>query len=289
MEQAKYVVKSYVESRRAGTAKHFFFILPPFVENGASFGALDSDLMPLPAYSALATAANFLGNATYKGEIRYRQPGLHIHVFDDGTNDILAGWTDKDDILLPLPLTDEARGKLRFAELINAFGSPIGLNTDKDKIPTLPLSTLPVLLALPRGLMADVTAPAGDATKKPELPKKKFERPEIVVRMRPLNGKSSKSDEAFKIPQGVSVALEVEVYNFGGSLSDAALRLTSDSAGVKLTRTSFPIERIREMERLVFKLEITLEAGASRAAVTGQIVGANGERSSPAVAHFVGE
>ncbi len=289
VEQAKYVLKSYVESRRAGTTRHFFFILPPFVENNASFGALDRDLLPLPAYSALATAANFLGNATYKGEIRYRQPGLHIHVFDDGTNDVLVGWTDKGDMLLPLPLSEEARGKLRFTELINAFGSPIPLPAEKDKTPALPLSTLPVLLALPRGIMADVTAPASDAPKKPEPPKKKVERPEIIVRLRPLDSKASKSDEAFKISRGLSVILYIEVYNFGGNLSDATLRLSSDSTGVKLVRTSFPIERIKEMDRLVFKVEVSLDASTPRASVTAQVVGANGERSSPAVVDLISE
>ena len=287
VEQAKYVVKSYVESRRTGTARHFFFILSPFVENNASFGALDRDLLPLPAYSALAMTANLLGNATYKGEIRYRQPGLHIHVFDDGNNDLLVGWTDKDDMLLPLPLTEEARGKLRFVELLNTFGSPLSITADKDKIPTLPLSTFPILLAVPRGIMADVTAPPSDAPKKPEVPQKRVERPEIVVRIRPLESKVSKSEEAFKVVKGRSIVLEIEVYNFGGNLSDMTLRLSSESTGVKLIRTTLPIERIREMDRFVFKVDVSLDASTIRGSVTAQVVGANGERSSPAVVDLI--
>ncbi len=283
VEQAKAAIKSYVESRRAGVARHFYYSLAD-----PMFGVLDRELLPLPAYASLATVANFLGNASYKGEIRYRQPGLHIHVFDDGSNDILVAWTERDELLLPLPLTDEARGKLRFAELIDAFGSPLPLSSDKDKTPTLPLSTLPILLALPRGIMTDVTIPSQEPTKKTESPKKAAEPSEIVVRVRPIEGKPSKSEEAYRVPTGRGVVLEIEVYNFGGNRSELTLRLSSEAGGVRLVRTALPIERLKEMERLTFKVEMTLDAGTSRGSITALVTSANGEKSSPAVLDVVG-
>jgi len=43
------------------------------------------------------------------------------------------------------------------------------------------------------------------------------------------------------------------------------------------------------MDRLVFKVEVSLDASATHGSVTAQVVGANGERSSPAVVDFIGE
>src|SRR5581483_11110499 len=82
--QAEFIPKSYVESLAHGTDKHFFFVFPHYIENGVEFGTLTADLKPYPGYAALATLTDALGAAIYLGEIRFRQPGLHLHVFNNG-------------------------------------------------------------------------------------------------------------------------------------------------------------------------------------------------------------
>jgi hypothetical protein len=287
-EQANYIAKSVVASRISGTARHFFFVLPHYLENNASYGLLNKDLTPQPGYAALAIAANILGNATYKGEIRYRQPGLHIHLFDDGTNDVLVAWTDKDEVHLPIPLTDKAKDRLNRMEIINAYGSPIPFKQTKEEpIPSLPLSPMPLYVALPRGIMVDVTAnDQGEKTPKPESNRKRYEKAEVVLRLRPLEAKQSKEEEAYRISLNTAVQVEVQVYNFEGGTTQGTLQLHSESPNLKIARLSVAIDKLKGMDRQIITLPITLEK-AERARMTAVFVAQNGERSSPTALDFI--
>lgn len=282
-EQANYVAKSFVLSRLTGTSRHFFFILPYFLENNASFGVLNRDLTPQPGFAALATVTNILGNATYKGEIRYRQPGLHIYVFDDGTNDVLVAWSDKEEVQLPLPLTDTAKNRLNKLEMINAYGSPIPINrTKEDSIPSIPLSPMPVFMALPRGLMTDVMAPVQKEKPIKPTPRKKYEKGEIVLRLRPTEGKPEKKEEGFHFEKDRPSQIEVQVYNFGDGSFQGTIQLHSDSPNLKIGRVSIAVDSLRGMEKKVIMVPLTWEGKGTRASLSALAVSQSGERSSPA-------
>lgn len=282
-EQADYIAKSFVSSRLTGTSRHFFFILPHFLENNGSFGILNKDLTPQPGYAALAIVTNILGNATYKGEIRYRQPGLHIHVFDDGTNDVLVAWSDKDAVQLPLPLTENAKNRLNRLELISAYGSPLPITRTKEEpLPSILLSTMPVFLALPRGIMADVTAPFEKEKPAKPTPRKRYDKAEIVLRLHPIEGKADKKEEAFHLERDRPTQLEIHIYNFGEGQFQGTIQIQSENPMLKLGRLSIAVDGLKGMERRVITVPVTWEGRGMRASVSAVAVAQNGERSSPA-------
>lgn len=93
-KQAQFIPRSAVLSLAAGNAKHFFFVLPDYVENGVQFGALKPDLTPYPSFVALSAAANILGLAEYRG--RFPTPdGVQAYLFHTPHGNVLVAWSDR--------------------------------------------------------------------------------------------------------------------------------------------------------------------------------------------------
>ncbi|MCS6861791.1 MAG: hypothetical protein NZT92_15915 [Abditibacteriales bacterium] len=95
--QCRFVPSSVVMSLVAGNDKHFFFVLPDYLENGVQFGSLHPDLTPYPSFVALSAAANFLGLSEYVGE--YQTEGISAHLFATPRGNVLVAWADKEAVL----------------------------------------------------------------------------------------------------------------------------------------------------------------------------------------------
>lgn len=95
-EQCRFIPRSMVMSLVAGNDKHFFFVLPNYLENGVQFGALKPDLTPYPSFIALSAAANILGDAKHKGEYKTGVKGVVAHVFSTAKGNVIAVWADKE-------------------------------------------------------------------------------------------------------------------------------------------------------------------------------------------------
>lgn len=93
-KQGRFVPPSVVMSLVAGNDKHFFFVLPDYLENGVQFGSLRPDLTPYPSFVALSAAANFLGLSEYVGE--YKADGIVAHLFSTPRGNVLVAWADKE-------------------------------------------------------------------------------------------------------------------------------------------------------------------------------------------------
>lgn len=94
-EQCRFIPRSMVMSLVAGNDKHFFFVLPDYLEKGTQFGALNPDLTPHPAFLALSASANVLGSAKHLGEYRTGSPGVIAHAFSTAKGNVIAAWADK--------------------------------------------------------------------------------------------------------------------------------------------------------------------------------------------------
>jgi len=90
--QADFVPKSFAYSLAAGTDRHFFFVLPYYLEHGVQFGALRKDLSPRPGFVAIAAAADILGEARFLG-LR-QEAGLTTFAFHNGKERVLLAWSD---------------------------------------------------------------------------------------------------------------------------------------------------------------------------------------------------
>jgi len=93
--QADFVPKSFAFSLAAGNDRHFFFVLPYYLERGVQFGALRKDLSPRPAFVAIAAAVDILGEARFLGFLATREKeGFTAVAFDNGKERVLVIWSD---------------------------------------------------------------------------------------------------------------------------------------------------------------------------------------------------
>jgi len=113
-EQARFVTRSVAMSLSAGDERHFFFVLPDYLENGNQFGALLPDLTPAPAFLALSACANILGGAEPLG--RFPAGEIQAWVFRTPRGLVLVAWADQPgELSVP---ADSAE-----AELLDLFGA----------------------------------------------------------------------------------------------------------------------------------------------------------------------
>lgn len=88
---ARYLVTSSVEGLANGEDKHFWFILPYYMENGMSLGSFSSRGTPYAAYSAAAALTDSIGNGEYYGKIA--QNGINAYCFKDGDEYVAVLWS----------------------------------------------------------------------------------------------------------------------------------------------------------------------------------------------------
>jgi hypothetical protein len=287
--QAEFISKSCVESLAHGTDRHFFFILPYYLENGVAFGALDADGSALPGYAALATVADALGAANYIREIRFRQPGLHLHLFDNGEGETLAAWSDTPGVTFPLSPGPSAKRAAK-AQVLNVVGAPLTLEADAQGALPLPLSPSPIYVLLPRGTMAEADTPRS----RPSPMQKAASPPiyglrSIIVRLRLPDAKTDKEAQAYRLPAGRPAKLEAQIYNFGGSAFTGTALLTPPD-GWKLERSELTVTGLPPMGRQVETLTLTPDAGGKdRRLLRGVPRRADGEQGSPAVVDIFAE
>ncbi|HZO88901.1 MAG TPA: hypothetical protein VFB38_11240 [Chthonomonadaceae bacterium] len=290
--QAEFIPKSYVESLAHGTDKHFFFVFPHYLENGVEFGTLTADLKPYPGYAALATLTDALGAAIYLGEIRFRQPGLHLHVFNNGEGETLMAWSDRPGVRVPLSLAPFARKQSKALQTLDVVGTPHPMETDaRNGVPVLTLSSAPVYLLLPQNALPEVVPPpSAPNASSAEAPPPRYGLRGIVVRLRLPQARPDKEAQAFRLRSRQPTTVEAQVYNFGGREFTGTLLLTPPE-GWALNRRAVAITDLPPMGRQVETLTLTLESrgAAGRKLLRGVARAAYGEQSSPAVVDVIVE
>ncbi len=102
--QCRYIPKSVVMSLAAGSDRHFFFVLPDYLEEGLQFGLLKPDITPYPGFVALSAAANILGQAEYLGEYKIAQsPNVAAYGFATPRGVVLSIWAEQEaEVSLPI-------------------------------------------------------------------------------------------------------------------------------------------------------------------------------------------
>ena len=93
--QARAAVINNVESLANGTDKHFFFVIPQYLESGREFGVFDKNLNPSTAYTALENLIYYIGNAEYKGILDNLRTGQSGYLFNNGENDVAILWSEE--------------------------------------------------------------------------------------------------------------------------------------------------------------------------------------------------
>lgn len=90
--QCQFVAPSVISSLAAGTDRHFFFVLPHYLENGVQFGLLRPDLTPLPGFVALSACANLVGDGDYLGYLEGLPQTVEGRVFRTARGNMAILW-----------------------------------------------------------------------------------------------------------------------------------------------------------------------------------------------------
>lgn len=281
VKQCRFVPRSVVMSLVAGDDKHFFFVLPDYLENGVQFGSLRPDLTPYPAFVALSAAANILGQSKHIGEYKTGKPDLTAEAFSTPHGTVLVAWSEKE-TELSVP-TDKR--SIRVADI---FGAETQMASSDGKV------------SVKVGPDAVYLIDVGDAVKsslvgKPApmgvLPKL---NPSKIILAGHADLPIYKPRDCYflgsdAIPESPKVfRFDVEVYNFDEKApADGAVAVTGPAGWV--IEDAKRTVRLEPMGRQALTFTVKpghLTLGADRLVASG-IFG--GKKVSPSVSHFLAD
>ncbi|MFD0714493.1 S-layer homology domain-containing protein [Paenibacillus sp. GCM10027626] len=130
--QARYMATSAVQSLAAGVDKHFWFVMPNYLENGNQYGMFSQNNAPYASYQAIANVTDMLGKGMYMGQVRQLPSGAEGHLFDSGKGKVLVIWSEEAQTIRLLSEGEQASwtdlmGRERSAAVENGgFTLPIG-------------------------------------------------------------------------------------------------------------------------------------------------------------------
>lgn len=270
--QARFIPRAAAMSLAAGDAKHFFFVLPDYLENGTQFGALKPDLTPYPSFVSLSATANLLGMSDYLG--RYPTlPSIQAHWFRTPHGSILVAWSDQPGRLsLPTSKKEIAIADMFGAVLLRAVtGGTLTLDVGPDAIYILdPGERAAALVPHPKAL-----APR---TVRAKLPSR-------VVLMGYAALSSDKQKDSYLLTKAVPFPYTVQAYNFDPKKAQSGeVTLTLPSGWSTQTRRQ--AVRLPPMGRAVLTFPMTPHAANADAAfviVSGRFAG---EQVAPSLSRF---
>ncbi len=264
--QCRFVPKSVVMGLVAGNDRHFFFVLPDYLENGTQFGLLYPDLTPYPSFVALSAAANILGLSNYIGQ--YPAGSISAYAFSTPQGNVVAAWADQAG-QLSVP-TEKAN--VRVADIfgnestVAASGGYARVSVGPDAVYLIDVGeSIKAWLTgtpVPRGVMPN-------------------NNPARVV----LSGHTSlpmdKTNNAYTVGSGQQFAYDVEVYNFSETSSASGTVTVSVPANWRVVQPTRSVS-LAPMDRKVITFEITADTrgqGILRLTAQGQFSGQSVGRS----------
>jgi hypothetical protein len=270
--QCRFLTPSVLMSLAAGTDRHFFFVLPHYLENGVQFGLLNPDLTPHPGFLALSACANIIGHGEYLG--RYAaDPSVEARMFAGPGGDVLVLWAQQ-----PTAVTIPCRKPSVTVADVFGYGEP----------------TQPVdgKLTIKVGPEATYVIGADDAVRsKLEGPKRgrgvlPANKPSKVILVGHSDLPTDKGKDVYVMRANETFTYSVDVYNFnetGGSRgrvelhAPAGWQATPDGVSVDLA----PMDR----QQLVFHVRaVSPRPGMQKLVSTGSF---GGHGTASAVSTFV--
>ncbi len=275
LRQAEFLPRAYVLSLAGGTSRHFFFILPHYIENDVQFGLLTRDLAPGPGYSALAALTAALGDAKDPRALRGLPSGATGWLFARGDGLEAAAVWAAEKVRLPLAGGLEAR---------DLHGAPIKAAGDG----TLEAGPrVSYIIGKPEGFSGwKPEAPARPAGAPPPAPPG---LPGIVLRFVFPADRSDKAKEAWRVGSDGTLDGRVQAYNFTSAEFKGKVRIGGED-GLRIDPAEKEV-RIDAGGLVTLEVELRWESGGgihrARAIAEPGAPAETSARSSAAVARIV--
>lgn len=266
--QCQFVPRSVVMSLVAGNEKHFFFVLPDYLENGIQFGAMRPDLTLYPSLIALSACANILGKSRYLGEYPIGE-GAWAYLFATPRGNVLVAWAAR-------PITIAVPTEKRSVRRADLFGAETALATQDDKV-QLQLSPEAVYLVDVGKEVEKHIRRAPERTYR--LPQN---QPSRIVVVGHADLPIQKVRDCYLFLPGESLEYTVEVYNFGEATATGTVSLLLSGASAQPERQTV---QVRAMGRQVLSFRVLPDSSAEQVRI--EVRGSFGaERVTPSVSYL---
>ncbi|MDF2927281.1 MAG: alpha amylase catalytic region [Paenibacillaceae bacterium] len=203
-KQARYLSTSAVESLALGVDKHFWFIFPHYLEKGLSWGEFTARHTPFAGINAQSTITHALGEGIYMGTLTGLPEGVKNHVFRDGTDSVVAFWSEGS---LPLVLGTGYESGV----LTDIMGNEGTVVSDQGNFALVSGPDIQYLRL--QGDVGGLTAPYYSQSFEPRTELTPAER--IVLTQRyPDAGSEKAKAKGYLLDKTAVTNIQVEVYNF---------------------------------------------------------------------------
>jgi hypothetical protein len=227
VRQAEFLPRSYVLSLSSGVSRHFFFILPHFIERGVQFALLEREQRPGPGYVALAALTAALGNAGAPRELRGLPAGLRGWLFARGDGRHAAAiWSEA---AAPVALPGAAGLEAR-----DLYGRRLEIGEEGSlRVP----GTVTYLVG-----QEDRFAQWSPSTTAPRIrvAPPDFQLSSVVLRFAFPPDRTDKGREAWRVGGDGALDGRLQVYNFGTTPFDGTIRVSCDR-GLEVEPAERPI------------------------------------------------
>lgn len=243
-KQARYLSTSAVESLALGVDKHFWFVFPHYLEKGLSWGEFTAQHTPFAGVNAQSAITHALGEGIYMGSLAGLPEGVENHVFRDGTDSVVAFWSE---VSIPLVLETGCESGV----LTNIMGNEQALLSSQGDFTLVSGPDIQYLRI--QGDVGGLTTPYYSQSFEPRAELSPAER--IVLTQRyPDAGSEKAKAKGYLLDKTEITNIQVDVYNFN-SVSMSGVVTGAAYGGWSLSSPSQPVTVAPySKETLVFPL-----------------------------------
>lgn len=245
-KQCQFVPMSVVMSLAAGNDKHFFFVLPDYLENGIQFGALRPDMSPYPSLIALSACASLLGKSQYLGEYPTGVQGAVAHLFSTARGNVLVAWSER-------PVTIRVPTEKRTVRLVNIFGAESALQAEGGGVQVRLVPEVVYLVNVGETITGRIQPASSRIGRLPQ------NKPSRVVVVGYTNLPVDKGRDCYLFRPGEGFDYTVEVYHFGEGIVRGTVSLSLSGGSAQPQQQAV---QVRAMGRQVLSFRVTPDASA---------------------------
>ena len=246
--QCQFAAPSALMSLISGTDKHFFFVLPSYLENGVQFGLLKPDLTPYPAFLGLSACANIIGRGDYLGKYTLPDTNVEARAFSTPKGIVLVLWSSQT-TAVSIPT---AKARVTVADVFG-HGEATAPVDGKITVKVGPDATY--LIGLDAAVRGKLT---GAPRKRGVLPANK---PAKVLLVGRTNLPADRGRNTYAVKIGEPFEYDVDVYNLDEKAETKGKIALKLPAGWAADRTEVPLT-LKAMDRQSLKFSITPQNAA---------------------------
>mgnify|MGYP000966781466 CR=1 FL=1 len=263
LAQAELLLKAQLTMQSLGVDRDFFFVVPPYNEQGGSkvWGFFRWDYTVKPAYVALANLTRQLGNCSYQGKVDLDGASAFLYEAPDGKQ-ILVYWTEDEDSAREFTL----KGQGERLEILDFLGGSQTIASESGSY-RLSAGRFPTYLKGLSGLKATGQPPA-----KAEPQPSPVTDPSTVLRINLGKGFKVANKNVAKLEEKIG-NFTLDIFNFSEksktltveNMSDAylLLGLPETIEAPAMAKTSFPLKLLltKEDSATLFNLRLRARNG----------------------------